>query len=460
MKRAWPWFLIVVVFAVLAVGGYFVATSGMLGNRATVRGESSSQSTQTAAVSPSAAPTSARTDAAASSAPLTQTVVATIVADARVVPVESADLSMMASGIVDRILVDEGDQVAKGDLLMRLDAAKQQAAVTQAQAQLQRAQAQLDQVNAGARTEEIAAAEAALAAATARRDRIANAAGPGQIAQAEAALSASNAALSRLYEGPRESEISAARARLQSAEAAMTQAQRAYDLVSSRNDIGALPQSAQLQQTTIAWEEAKAQLALLESGPTVAQVAGASADVRRQQASLDTLQNALPTDLQAAEADVAANQAQLDLLRAGARPEQIAAAEADVAAATATLQQALVSLADTELRAPFDGSIAQWNVEVGEQVAPGVPVLSMANLDQWQIETEDLTELDAVHVQPGTPVQLAFDALPDLTMGGTVQYVRPRGGDNRGDIVYTAVITPDEQDSRLLWNMTAVVTVE
>lgn len=464
MKRAIMWGGAVALVAVLAVGGYFVASDGVFAKP--TREDVVSPATDVGAKPVDQARAPARASASESGnsseqqAQSAQTVSGSIVADAHVIPVESANLSMMASGVVDTIEAKEGQTVHKGDLLLRLDSSKQQVAVTQAQAQLQGAQAQLAQLKAGARDQEIAAAEAALAAATARLDKLANAAGPGQVAQAQAALSASSAALSRLYEGPKEAQRVTARAELERAEAAMTQAQQAYNLVKSRNDVGALPQSAQLQQATIAWEAAKAQMALLDSGPTNAEVAGASAQVQLQQATLDTVENTLPMDLQAAEADVAAQQAQLDLLKAGARPEQIASAEANVASATAALQQALVSLSDTELRAPFDGSVARIAVDVGEQVTPGSPVAVVANLGKWQIETEDLTELDAVKVQPGTHVQLTFDALPGVSIGGTVQYLRPQGGDNRGDVVYTAVITPDSQDKRLLWNMTAVVTVE
>jgi len=60
-------------------------------------------------------------------------------------------------------------------------------------------------------------------------------------------------------------------------------------------------------------------------------------------------------------------------------------------------------------------------------------------------------------VTEGAKVDLTFDALPDLALGGTVSRIRPIGQDNRGDTVYTVVVVPDRQDSRLLWNMTAVV---
>jgi HlyD family secretion protein len=217
-----------------------------------------------------------------------------------------------------------------------------------------------------------------------------------------------------------------------------------------------LPESAALQRATNDYEAAQALLADLESGPSQADIASANAQVRRSRAALDTLRAAMPEDLAEAEANLRASQAQLDLLLAGARNEEIAAAEADVASATAALQQALVTLSEAELRAPFAGTVAGLLIDVGEQVSPNTPVVQLADLSTWQIETADLTELDIVGVDENTPVLLTFDAIPDLEMPGTVQYVRPLGLDNRGDIVYTVVINPEQQDPRLLWNMTAV----
>jgi HlyD family secretion protein len=160
-----------------------------------------------------------------------------------------------------------------------------------------------------------------------------------------------------------------------------------------------------------------------------------------------------------AQAAVRQAEAQVALLEAGVRPETIAVAEADVAAAEATLAQAQAVLSDTELRAPFAGVVAALNVNLGEQTAAGAPVVSLADLSRWQIETEDLTEFDVVGVRPNDKVMLSFDALPDLRKDGVVARIRPIGQDNRGDIVYTLVIDPAQQDERLLWNMTAVVEI-
>lgn len=383
-----------------------------------------------------------------------------IVVDARVVPVQEAQLSLPVSGIVDAILVQEGDQVVEGQVLLRLHAARQKVAVSQAQAELQRAQARLQELIAGARPEEVASAQAALDAAQAQLDRVQGASLPGQIKAAEAALAAAQAGLQKVLEGADEQAIIAARADLANADAARRQAQNAYNEVKWRNDIGALPQAAQLEQATNNFEAAQARLNELVAGPSGADVANARALVNQAQAQLDTLRDSMPSDIEVAAATMRQAESQLNLLKAGTRSETIEVAQADVAAVTSALQQALVALAETELVAPFSGTVATINVSVGEQATPGVPVLWLANLATWQIKTEDLTELDVTAIRQEAPVNITFDALPGLAVPGNIRFINPLGADNRGDIVYTATIDPGSQDARLLWNMTAVVEFE
>jgi len=74
------------------------------------------------------------------------------------------------SGRIAEMLVDRGDGVAAGDVLVRLDGALLQSQRLEAEAGLAAARANLDLVLAGARAEEIAAARAALAQAEAERD--------------------------------------------------------------------------------------------------------------------------------------------------------------------------------------------------------------------------------------------------------------------------------------------------
>src|SRR4051812_39955243 len=50
-------------------------------------------------------------------------------ADAHVIPVQYADLSFTQGGVLEKLLVKEGDQVAAGHLLAQLNSAQQQVAV-------------------------------------------------------------------------------------------------------------------------------------------------------------------------------------------------------------------------------------------------------------------------------------------------------------------------------------------
>ena len=382
-----------------------------------------------------------------------------VTVDARVVPAQSAELSLPLSGIAAEVLVAESETVEAGQVIVRLKATQQAAAVAQAEAQVARAEARLSELQAGAREQEVATAQAALDGAEARLSRVQNGALPEEVTAARAALSEAQAALQKVLEGASDQQTIAAQADLANAEAVRRQAQAAYDRVAGNADIGARPEAVQLEQATNAVNAAQARLADLQRGASAADIAAARARVQRAQAQLDLLAATNPADIAEAESAVRQAQAQLDLVEAGVRDETIAVAEADVQAAEAALTQAQAALAETELRAPFAGTVASLNAAVGEQITAGAPVVVLGDLTRWQIETEDLTEFDAVNVKPGDAVTITFDALPGLEKDGVVKLVRPIGENNRGDIVYTLVIEPSEHDVRLLWNMTAVVTL-
>lgn len=449
MKR-WGIFLTVGLSAIVlvAVGGFWLMQSGNLPMNAVLAadGETLSAAQQESGVAQEPIQLVTRNNGR-------------IEVDGRVVPAVRSELSMPVSGVVAELLVAEGDSVEAGQPLLRLRSQQQAIAVTQAAAQLRQAEARLAELSAGARTEDLQTALAGLVAAQARLARLEET-GPKDIAAAEANLAAAQASLQRVYEGASEQLVIAARADLANAEAFRSQAQAAYDRVRDRADVGMLPESVQLQQATNAYNAALARLEDLQRGAAASDVNAATAQVRRAQAQVEALRVAFPSDVIVAKSDVQRAQAQFDLLSAGNRTETIAVAEAEVALAQARLEQAQAVLADTELRAPFAGTVAALNVAVGEQAAAGVPVLQLADLTRWQIETEDLTELSVVDIAEGADVRIVFDAIPGLEKNGKVMRVRPIGEDRRGDIVYTVIVDPADQDSRLLWNMTAVVNIE
>ncbi len=384
-----------------------------------------------------------------------------VVAEARVIPLRSAELSLPVAGRVAEVAVVEGEQVTAGQVLMRLDARKQAAAVAQAEAEVQRARARLAELKAGSRPQEIAAAQAAVEVAQAQLAKLKEGPRPEELAAAQAETTSAQEALQKVQQGPTAEERIMAKAELKRTEIALQKAQAEYDPVAYRNDVGALPEAAQLQQATVDHERALAAYSEATKDADPADVAAAAAKVADAKASLANLrQGPTPSEIAGAEAEVRRAQAQLDLLQAGERSESIAMAEADVAAANAALQQAQGDMADTELRAPFAGIVAAVDVKADEQVAPGVRVASLGDLSEWEIETKDLTELGIVNVQVGSPVTITVDAIPDLALGGTVTRIKALGENQQGDIVYTVQVKPNRQDPRLRWNMTTSVQID
>lgn len=344
-------------------------------------------------------------------------------AEASVVPRRHAALAFRNGGKVAEVLVRPGDTVEAGQPLMRLESDDLKATVTQAEAGLETAQARLAQAEAGARTEEIAAARA-------------------NVEAAQAVLAQAQAALDKLRAGARPEQIAGAQAQLEAAQAQLQYAEAVHDATMQ----GFGPKEWQARQQREAAragvEEAQANLDLLKAGPT-------REELRQAQAST-----------QAAAAQVKASQAQLDLLLAGPRAEDLAVLRAGVAQAQAALDQARAVLAQAELTAPFAGTVADVTPEVGEVIAPGAPVVTLADLSGWQVETKDLSEVDVVKVKPGQPVSVTLDAFPGRVFSGRVARVAQVSSERRGDIVYKVTVDLDDPGVELRWDMTAFVDIQ
>ena len=139
-------------------------------------------------------------------------------------------------------------------------------------------------------------------------------------------------------------------------------------------------------------------------------------------------------------------------------PEVRQVADAKVQQAQAALEVIQASLAQNTLIAPHDGTIASVNIVAGEFVQPGQVVFTLATLDQFQIETTDLSERDIANVRLGDSASISFDAL-NSNVNGNVIGISPMADTVGGDIVFKVTIELDEQPEGLRWGMTAEVTI-
>lgn len=326
-----------------------------------------------------------------------------VVASGTLLPVRRSNLSFRMAGLASAVPVKASDLVKEGDVLARLDTAELDAAVVQAKAGLAAAQAAVAELKAGPGKEDIAVAQAAVDSAKAQ--------------------------LARTKVGPTAEDLAIAKANLIRAEANLREAQFAYDGVRGMDIIGMLPESRALNFATQEYAVAKASYDLAARGP-------------------------LAEDVRIAEAAVATAQAGLDRAKAPARPETVAAAQARADQAQAAVLQAQAALAGATLRAPFGGTVAEVNLNPGEAVGPGQAVITLGDVANLRLETNDLSETSVARVKVGQPVAVTFEALPGKSFKGTVLTIAPISSQRQGGTNYTVVVQVESLDPALRWGMT------
>ena len=379
-----------------------------------------------------------------------------IIAEGQAVPVRSAALGLPSAGIVISVPVTLGAQVKAGDLLAQLDTRQLELQLAQAAANVAVAQAKLDQFNEGPAAQDVAAAQQNVASAQAAYDKVRAGPAASDRAAAQAALTSAQKNYARVRAGPNAEQLRNLAAQRDNARAARDQAQAAYDRIKGAPDAGARPESLQLQQATNNFDAADAAYQDAQGHPTDAELAAASAQVQAAQAALDRL----TPDAAEVQAKLAAlENAKAALAKLQPRSGDRAVLDAGVKAAQAARDLAAEQISAARLVAPFAGTVVSLDIAAGEYATPGTPILRLADTSAWRIETKDLTELNIAQVQEGMPATVTFDAIPGLELSGQVSQIKPYGDTRQGDIVYTVTITPDQQDERLRWNMTAKVSL-
>jgi multidrug efflux pump subunit AcrA (membrane-fusion protein) len=234
---------------------------------------------------------------------------------------QTVSLIPNASGRIESVLVQVGDEVKAGDPIAVIKHDTYEAQVEQAEAALTKARLNLAKMKEGSRPEKITAAQAAVDLARANVNDVAN------VNDNERTVAASN---------------------LANAETALRQAQAEYDKIAWAGDVGDTPQAAALEQATIAYQTALANYNLA-TNPSDSTLAPLMAQLSQAELNLAlTLKPYRDIDIQMAQADV--NQA-------------------EAAAKLAHLQ-----LDETTIEAPFDGVVGELYITEGTTVGPQTPV--------------------------------------------------------------------------------------
>ena len=160
--------------------------------------------------------------------------------------------------------------------------------------------------------------------------------------------------------------------------------------------------------------------------------------------------------LQSAQAEFASAQQAYEQLQNGPDPQALALANARVQNAQAQIKASQSALDDLELKAPFNGTISQVNYSSGEWVAPGQPILVLADLDHLQVKTTDLSERDVPEIKVGQAATINVKAL-NQDVQGVVSEISPLADTLGGDVVYQTTIDLDTIPSGLRAGMSVDV---
>ncbi|MBP7687113.1 MAG: efflux RND transporter periplasmic adaptor subunit, partial [Thermoflexales bacterium] len=354
------------------------------------------------------------TSAAAAKPASTEALPAGIAAEGKVQPLQSATLSFNTTGAVTELLVKEGDVVKAGDVIARLGTDSLKTALAEAEAALAVIKANQANYESSLPTQ-IAAAEASIKAA--------------QSQAAGAAAGRNNTASIK----DQESRLAQLKYQLQQMKTGLDQLYL-YDL---ENSSAARDLRQQIDNTQQSIKATDAQIAALRYGSSSDQAAQAQ--------------------ITAATASEAAAQARLTQLQAELAGKTVDTFAAQIQQAEAAINAAKLALTQTELKAPFGGTIAQLKINLGERVNAGVPAVTLADIGGWLIETSDVTELKVPDLQVGQSVVIKIDALPELALKGQVESISTVSQLKSGDVVYPVKIKVLDNDPQLRWGMTVAV---
>jgi len=343
-----------------------------------------------------------------------------VIAEGHLVPDKDMTLSFSVRGKVGEVLVEQGDRVNEGDVLMRLtDREQAEAALEAAQLDLTSAQQAFDAL---VRNEGLDRAESW------------NAYMDAQIARADAQRKWEALNLDDIKDKIEDAET-VVRDRKQD----LDDAQEEFDKYKDLNEDNTKRKAAE-DDLTDAQNDYNEAVRDLEE------------ETRKRDSVRATLDQA-----QAAEAEAKYN---YDNTQDGPNVEKLALLEDQLNTAKSQVASADVTLANFDLKAPFDGVVQDINLSVNEMAGPETWAVIVADTGQWYVETSDLTELEVVDVEEGQKVTIVADALPDVKMTGTVEEISQTFKSQAGDILYTVRIKVDDVDPLMRWGMTVEVTFE
>jgi len=235
-------------------------------------------------------------------------------------------------------------------------------------------------------------------------------------------------------------------------------------------------------------QAARALLAELETGYRKEEIAQAEAILQRIAAEAERLRidfgrqqqlfkkevisardfDASRAAYESSQANVREARERLKLLRSGPRKETIDQARARLQSTEAILALAESRLGYATLVSPVSGLVLSKNIEPGEQVAVGTPVITIGMLDEVWLRAY-ISETDLGRIQVGQKATIITDTFPGKKYQGNITFISPEAEftpksvqteKERVKLVYRIKITIPNRDGDLKPGMPADAEIQ
>ncbi|MDD2891640.1 MAG: biotin/lipoyl-binding protein [Candidatus Gracilibacteria bacterium] len=156
------------------------------------------------------------------------------------------------------------------------------------------------------------------------------------------------------------------------------------------------------------------------------------------------------------------NEANLELLRAGATKEEIALAKNSITSQQLALQKVKENIKKYQLEAPFDGVLRKIDFKLGDNIITSSSVtpeyLYIENPNLVEI-TATVDQLDVVKLKLGQDAKIVFDSFPTLTLTGKVSDINSTPTQTSGVTSYTIKVSMDKGNHPIFSGMSAKVDI-
>ena len=208
-------------------------------------------------------------------------------------------------------------------------------------------------------------------------------------------------------------------ARLEKADLAQEVALRGAEVEVARTalaelEAGSRPEEIAQAEAALEWAKAEAHRAALEHAR--------QKGLREQAVATQREYEIAEANLKTTQAKVREAEERLALLRKGPRQEQLEQARARLQQAKEALGLAQTRLSYATLVSPLAGLVLSKNVEPGEYVAPGTPVVTVGDLEHPWLRAY-INETDLGRVKVGQPAAVTTDTYPTKRYSGRITFI-------------------------------------